>query len=91
MTPNTFPGGRSKLRYVRRPNGPDLLVLDKGGQTKTGRYRKGSATIVMFILVRQVKLRGRLRDYRRTTTRIESMLPAMIIREYEREARNRGQ
>ena len=55
VTPASF---RGRLRYIPRENGPDLLVKDTGGKTKTGKYRKGSKTTVMFILVRQVRLKN---------------------------------
>ena len=79
VTPASFRGG---LRYIPRENGPDLLVKDTGGKTKTGKYRKGSKTTVMFILVRQVRLRKRLPDVDGAARRVEAMLPALILREY---------
>lgn len=86
MSPRTFPGGMKRLRYVPRPNGPDLLVLDTGGKTKAGRYRKGSSTKVMFVLVRQVSLKQRLPDVAGVVTRVEHMLPAILLREYGRKS-----
>ena len=73
---------RGRLRYIPRKNGPDLLVLDTGGKTKSGKYRKGSKTTVMFILVRQVRLKRRLPDIDGSVRRVESLLPSLILREY---------
>ena len=79
VSPASF---RGRLRYVPRKNGPDLLVLDTGGKTKSGKYRKGSKTTVMFILVRQVRLKRRLPDINGSVRRVESLLPSLILREY---------
>ena len=82
VSPANFRGGKARLRYVPRKNGPDLLVLDTGGKTKTGKYRKGSKTVVMFILVRQVRLKRRLPDVDGSARRVEGLLPSLILREY---------
>jgi len=79
VSTNSF---RGRLRYIPRKSGPDLLVLDTGGKTKSGRYRKGSKTTVMFILVRQVRLKRRLPDINGSVRRVESLLPSLILREY---------
>ena len=82
VSPASFRGGRARLRYIPRKNGPDLLVLDTGGKTKSGKYRKGSKTTVMFILVRQVRLKRRLPDIDGSVRRVESLLLSLILREY---------
>ena len=79
VSPASF---RGRLRYIPRKNGPDLLVLDTGGKTKSGKYRKGSKTTVMFILVRQVRLKRRLPDIDGSVRRVESLLLSLILREY---------
>jgi len=90
------------LRLVKRRGRTALLVVDgvrvssttgrvgrraKGdGRTKSGGYRKGIATVVMFVLVRQVRLRKRL-DVVRVAERWARRLPALIRRQV-RSARN---
>ncbi|WP_417844837.1 DUF6441 family protein [Thalassospira sp.] len=75
ISPSNFPEYRyGPLRLVYRRNGPSLLVVDGVGFTKTGRvsrqrknggrlksgaYGRGVATVPMFVLVRQVKLKKR--------------------------------
>lgn len=96
ISPHNWPGGKGRLRYVKRRRGPDLLILEEARLTGTGRVsvntrtkkgslRKGSAALVMFILVPMVKLKKRPIDIDGVVRKVESMLPAMIIREYERE------
>ena len=92
--PSTFPEHRfGPLRFVPRPNGPSLLVVDglrasfsrKTGQMRgfrraTDRARArgdGLATVVMFLLVPQVRLRKRL-DVARAAERWSGQLPALI-------------
>jgi len=81
------------LRFVYRQRGPSLLVVDgvrvnagtgrvgrraKGGAyTKTGRLKAGMATVVMFILVPQVKMPKRL-DVKRAAERWAGRLPKLI-------------
>ena len=81
------------LRFVYRQRGPSLLVVDgvrvnartgrvgrraKGGAyTQTGRMKAGMATVVMFILVPQVKMPKRL-DVKRATERWAGRLPKLI-------------
>jgi len=81
------------LRFVYRQRGPSLLVVDgvrvnattgrvgrraKGGAyTKTGRMKAGMATVVMFILVPQVKMPKRL-DVKRAAERWVGRLPELI-------------
>jgi hypothetical protein len=77
ISPSTFPEHRfGLLRFVPRPSGPSLLVVDglsaslrrknaelRGFRRATDRARArrdGLATVVMFVLVPQVKLRKRL-------------------------------
>ena len=81
------------LRLVPRPSGPSLLVVDglrasfsrksgelRGFRRATDRARArgdGLATVVMFLLVRQVKLPKRL-DVARAAERWSGQLPALI-------------
>jgi Family of unknown function (DUF6441) len=81
------------LRFVPRRSGPSLLVVDglrgsvsrKTGQLRgfrraTGRARQsgqGATTVVMFLLVPQVKLPKRL-DVARAAERWLAQLPALI-------------
>jgi hypothetical protein len=81
------------LRLVPRPSGPSLLVVDglrasfsrksgelRGFRRATGRARRsgqGLTTVVMFLLVPQVKLRKRL-DIARAAERWSVQLPALI-------------
>jgi hypothetical protein len=83
------------LRFVYRQRGPSLLVVDavrvnagtgrvgrraKGGAyTKTGRMKAGMATVVMFILVPQVKMPKRL-DVKRAAERWAGRLPELVDR-----------
>ena len=86
------------LRMVRRSGRTALLVVDGvrigastgrvgrrakgGGRTKSGGYRQGIATVVMFVLVRQVKLRKRL-NVARAAERWTRKLPALIRRQVQ--------
>jgi hypothetical protein len=81
------------LRFVPRPSGPSLLVADglrasfsrktgslHGFRRATDRARhsgQGLTTVVMFLLVPQVKLRKRL-DVPRAAERWSAQLPALI-------------
>jgi Family of unknown function (DUF6441) len=81
------------LRFVARRSGPSLLVADglraslsrqtgqlRGFRRATGRARRngqGLPTVVMFLLVPQVKLRKRL-DAARAAERWSAQLPALI-------------
>jgi hypothetical protein len=81
------------LRFVPRPTGPSLLVADglrasfsrqtgelRGFRRATKRARqqgRGLTTVVMFLLVPQVKLRKRL-DVARAAERWSAQLPALI-------------
>jgi len=86
------------LRMVRRSGRTALLVVDGvrvsattgrvgrrakgGGRTKSGGYRKGIATVVMFVLVPQVRLRKRL-DVARVAERWTRRLPTLIRRQVQ--------
>ena len=94
ISPSTFPEHRfGPLRFVPRPTGPSLLVVDglrasfsrqtgelRGFRRATDRARRrgqGLATVVMFLLVPQVKLSKRL-DVTRAAERWSAELPALI-------------
>jgi Family of unknown function (DUF6441) len=94
ISPSTFPEHRSgPLRFVPRPSGPSLLVVDelrasfsretgelRGFRRTTVRARErgdGLTTVVMFLLVPQVKLRKRL-DVARAAEHWSGQLPALI-------------
>jgi hypothetical protein len=81
------------LRFVPRSNGPALLTVDglrasfsrktgelRGFRSATDRARRsgqGLTTVVMFLLVPQVKLRKRL-DVARAAEHWSAQLPALI-------------
>jgi Family of unknown function (DUF6441) len=94
ISPRTFPEHRfGSLRFVPRPSGPSLLVVDglrasfsrqtgelRGFRRATDRARRsgqGLTTVMMFLLVPQVKLRKRL-DIARAAERWSTQLPALI-------------
>jgi hypothetical protein len=94
ISPSTFPEHRfGPLRFVPRPSGPSLLVVDglrasfsrkigelRGFRRATDGARRsgqGLATVVMFLLVPQVKLRKRL-DVARAAEHWSAQLPALI-------------
>ncbi|MBL6934108.1 MAG: hypothetical protein ISR48_01725 [Alphaproteobacteria bacterium] len=95
INPSNFPEHRyGPLRFVYRRGRPSLLVVDgvrvnksgrtgrraKGGAfTKTGRMKQGMTTVVMFIMVPQVRLKKRL-DVKREVKRWERRLPGLIGR-----------
>ena len=97
INPGNFPEHRfGPLRFVYRRGRPSLLVVDsvrinksgrvgrraKGGAfTKTGRMKQGIATVVMFIMVPQVKLKKRL-DVVREAKRWERKVPELISHNY---------
>jgi hypothetical protein len=76
INPSNFPEHRyGPLRFVYRKNGPSLLVVDgvrinkngrvgrrlkNGGKTKKGQLKTGVSTVVMFVIVPQVRLPKRL-------------------------------
>ena len=83
------------LRFVYRRGRTALLVVDGvrvsaksgrvgrrakgGGRTKSGGYKQGIATVAMFVLVRQVRLRRRLNVARAAESWVRR-LPALIRR-----------
>ena len=94
ISPSTFPEHRfGPLRFVPRPTGPSLLVVDslrasysrqtgqlRGFRRATERARRGSqglTTVVMFLLVPQVTLSKRL-DVARASEHWSAQLPALI-------------
>ena len=94
ISPSTFPEHRfGPLRFVPRPTGPSLLVVDglrasysrqtgelRGFRRATDRARRsgqGSTTVVMFFLVPQVKLSKRL-DVAGAAEHWSAQLPALI-------------
>jgi hypothetical protein len=94
ISPSNIPEHRfGPLRFVPRPTGPSLLVVDglrasysrqtgeiRGFRRATERARRsgqGLTTVVMFLLVPQVKLRKRL-DVARAAERWSAQLPALI-------------
>ena len=93
INPGNFPEHRfGPLRFIYRRGRPSLLVVDsvrinksgrvgrraKGGAfTKTGRMKQGIATVVMFIMVPQVRLKKRL-DVVREAKRWERLVPEFI-------------
>jgi Family of unknown function (DUF6441) len=101
ISPSTFPEHRfGALRFVPRPNGPSLLVVDglrASFSRKTGELRgfrrateparrsgQGLTTVVMFLLVPQVKLRKRL-DVASAAEHWSAQLPALIERQLRSE------
>jgi Family of unknown function (DUF6441) len=94
ISPSSFPEHRfGPLRFVPRPSGPSLLVVDglrasfsrKSGELRgfrrasdqARRSGQGLATVVMFLLLPQVKLSKRL-DVARAAGRWSAQLPALI-------------
>ena len=51
-------------------------------RTKTGRMGRGAATIVMFVLVPQVRLKKRL-NIRAAESQVVNLLPRLILRKYK--------
>ena len=73
-----------RLRFVYRRRGPSLLVADErlnarglgvASRSKTGR---GRATVPIFLLVPQVKLRKRL-NLARDAERVAGKVPALVV------------
>ena len=97
ITPSNFPEhSLGRLRFVYRPGRISLLVVDnlRAGTGKRGGFRKASesalktgralATVVMFFLVPQVKLRKRL-DYKAVVNRLEPQLPQTILKHWRQD------
>lgn len=103
ISPSNFPEGRyGRLRFVYRPGKPSLLVVDavgvnksgkigrqrkNFGKTKAGNFRSGVTTVVMFILVPQVRLRKRI-DIDSVARKWGSRLAGAIVRRWEAAARD---
>lgn len=93
INPSNFPEDRfGPLRFVYRKSGPSLLVVDgvrvsqktgrvsrraKTSTTKSGAFRSGISTVVMFILVPQITLRKRLDPEREFKRAERALLPAV--------------
>lgn len=58
---------QGKMRMFKRPNGEMLIVQDKGGLTKTGKGRKGTAVVLIAVLKNRVVLQKRLNFYENFT------------------------
>jgi hypothetical protein len=96
ISPSTFPEHRlGRLRLVARPDKAPLLVVD-GLRQSTGRrggFRRASqralrsgqglVTVVMFVLVPQVRLRKRL-DVQGAARRWHSQLPRLVLEAWPR-------
>jgi hypothetical protein len=76
-----------RLRFVYRRGGPSLLVaegrLNAGGRAVASRSKsgRGLATVPIFLLVPQVKLRKRL-DLARDANRAQEAMPGRIVAEW---------
>jgi len=89
LTPGEWERRRGmRLRFVYRRRGPSLLVADGrlssrglgvASRSKTGR---GRATVPIFLLVPQVKLRKRL-DLARDVERVAGKVPGLIVEKWE--------
>ncbi len=85
LTPGEWEKRRGvRLRFVYRRSGPSLLVADGrlssrglgvASRSKTGR---GRATVPIFLLVPQVKLRKRL-DLARDVERVAGKVPGLVV------------
>jgi len=97
ISPSNWPSHRfGKLRFVFRRNGPSLLVADgqrqrtgkRGGFARAGKRASAlgeTATVIMFVLVPQARLRKRL-DLNVVERRWGDAIPGMILREWDAEA-----
>lgn len=97
INPSNFPEvSLGRLRFVHRKGKPGLLVVDgvkvgRSGRVRSGQRRsrdghaytplRGTATVVMFILVPQVSLRSKL-DVDGAANRWHARLPALIVRNF---------
>lgn len=95
ISPSNFPEhSLGRLRFVYRPGKISLLVVDglRAGTGKRGGFRKASdtalksgrglTTVVMFLLVPQVKLKKRL-DYKAVVNRWTPQLPQTILQHWK--------
>jgi hypothetical protein len=96
ISPSTFPEHRfGRLRFVYRSSGkPSLLVVDglrarggkHGGFSRAGKRAqatgRGLATVVMFIMVPQVRLRKRL-DFAGAGRHWQQRLPRLIANAWQ--------
>ena len=96
ISPSTFPEHRfGRLRFVYRGSGkPSLLVVDglrarggkRGGFSRAGKRARatgrGLTTVVMFIMVRQVRLRKRL-DFTGAGRHWQQRLPRLIANAWQ--------
>lgn len=95
ISPATFPeASLGPLRFVYRRGAPSLLVVDslrartgrRGGFRRASasalRTGRGLATVVMFILVPQVKMPRRL-DVAAAARRWQGRLPALMVRHWQ--------
>lgn len=105
IRPDTFPEGRfGPLRFVARNGRTALLVVDNvrisaktgrvgrraaNARTKSGRLRSGLTSVVMFVLVRQVRLQKRL-DFAGAGARADARLPGLIVDEWTAEEAKGG-
>ncbi len=103
ISPSNFPEhSLGRLRFVYRPGKISLLVVDglRAGTGKRGGFRKASdtalksgrgiATVVMFLLVPQVKLKKRL-DYKAVVNRWAPQLPQAILQHWKEVSPNAEQ
>lgn len=103
ITPSNFPEhSLGRLRFVYRPGKISLLVVDslRASTGKRGGFRKASesalksgrglTTVVMFLLVPQVKLKKRL-DYQSVVNRWEGQLPQTILKNWKEVSPNAEQ
>jgi hypothetical protein len=103
INPSNFPEhSLGRLRFVYRPGKISLLVVDslRASTGKRGGFRKASesalksgrglTTVVMFLLVPQVKLKKRL-DYQSVVNRWEGQLPQTILKNWKEVSPNAEQ
>jgi hypothetical protein len=97
ISPSNFPTSKfGELRFVPRSNGPPLLVIEsrftksgrvgkapKNPRKKSGDFRKRVATIPMFTLLPQVRLKKRL-DPQRAANRANARIPSKVSAEIRR-------
>lgn len=85
ITPGEWERRRGlRLRFVYRRRGPSMLVADvrlnsRGlGMASRSKIGRGKATVPIFLLVPQVKLRKRL-DLARDADRAQAAVPGLIV------------